>query len=201
MWWFQISKRQKELNQELGSYLDERKGGSQSFFKSIESLIPKFSSSDNVPEVSEVGATVVEDGAPKKKSFFWFLFSKAKNKEYDEEDLEEIEHVEEEIQHIEEQEGELQEEYEDLEEKRESLLQRLFFFLSGKKRVEEEFDEEEDFEQDDDATSIREQETRATLKIIHKWIGRLPPEQIDAFKRSPDFQKYKDLLEMYNLIK
>ena len=202
--WFAITKRQRELNNDLGSYLDQRKGSSQSFFKRVESLIPKFSSSDDVPEVSDIDATVVED-RPKKRSFFWFLFSRAKarDEEYDEEDLEEIEHVEEELENIEHQEEELEDEFEELEEKRESLLQRLFSFLSGKNKRDEEYEYEDEYEGEDvdDAASIREQETRTTLKIIHKWIGRLPPEQIDAFKRSPDFQKYKDLLELYNLIK
>lgn len=185
--------------------MNERKGESSSFFKNIEQLIPKFSSSERVPEVSDIDATVVDEEPQKRRSFFWFLFSRSKareQEEYDDEEIEEIENVEAQIKDIEAQEEELEEDYEELEEKREGLLQRLFSFLSGKRKdEEEEYDDEYEGEDVDDAASIREQETRATLKIIHKWIGRLPPEQIDQFKRSPDFQKYKDLLEMYNLIK
>lgn len=202
---FSISNRQKEFNDDLDSYISERKGTSQSFFKRVESLIPNFSSTKtSSQQVDDESEQYDDDMRPvKKRPFFWFLSSaKSRNKQYDEEELEEIEDVEEELEDIDHQEEELDEEYEELEEKRENLLQRLFSFLSGKKQpVEEEYEDEYEGEDVDDAASIREQETRATLKIIHKWIGRLPPDQIDAFKRSPDFQKYKDLLEMYNLIK
>ena len=60
----------------------------------------------------------------------------------------------------------------------------LDFFHTFRARDDvDEFDEVDDFPEQEqpDAISIREQETRATLKLIHKWISRLPPEQIDAY--------------------
>ena len=111
-------KRQRELNDDLDSYLSQRRGGSQSFFKRVESLIPKLSSSNkDVSPASRVNSEVFDDESPKKRrSFFWFLFSSSKSPEYDDEDLEEIEHVEEEIENIEAQEEAYEDEIEELDE-------------------------------------------------------------------------------------
>lgn len=181
---------------DMQAYLDKRISGSSSqssFFKKVDSLIPRRSTSDRVPDVDNVNSTVYAEDKPK-KSFFWFL--SFKSSKANEQDLEEIE---EEIE-------EVDEEVEELENVREGLLTRFFRLLRGGNR-EPDYDEDGDIDPDVVASQIGESkealenETRAVLKIIHKWLGKLPPEQITAFRRSPDFNRYKDLLDKYNLIK
>jgi hypothetical protein len=42
---------------------------------------------------------------------------------------------------------------------------------------------------------------KETIKILHTWLEKLPPEKIAEFKRSPDFEKYKAGLRKLGLIK
>ena len=56
-------------------------------------------------------------------------------------------------------------------------------------------------EQISTSASILKEDTRHVLKSIHKWLSKLSPEHIDSFRRSPDFIKYKEILEEYDLIK
>ncbi len=191
---------QRDFNTDMQSYLDRRVKGSSSssFFKRVDNLIPKRSSSDRVPRVDTGDATVYEDGP--KRSFFWFLsFRSAQKKDLSEEDVEEIEEVEEELE-------EVNHEVEELEDVREGLLSRFFRLLRGGNRQDDNI-EGEDVPEDivaqqlSDSREALENETRMVLKLVHKWLGKLPPEQITAFRRSPDFNRYKDLLDKYGLIK
>lgn len=194
--------RQRELNSELDDYLRKRLNGSQtSFFKKVDALIPRIRSSEKVPDVHSTESTVVET---KRKSFFWWLFSSKHSSDEIEDAIDDFPaDVKEDVKAVEHQIEEVDAEVEDLEEEREGLLSRLFSVLFGKK---ESFDEEEvpldevDAQIADEHRKLRD-ETRATLKLIHKWISKLSPEQIDAFKRSPDFERYKELLKRYDLIK
>ena len=211
-----ISKKQRDFNDDMGAYLDSRNTKSDSdsvpFFKKVDSLIPirkAFSSSSDkdVPQLSNaIESTVYDDDA--KPSFFGrivalFGSSSSSARDLDEEVETMPEDIQEEIHEIEDEITEVDQEVEELEEKRESLIKRFFsiFRSNRSKPIEEEepFEHAEDVELD--PNEVLKAETRQTLKIIHKWISRLPPEQIDAFKRSPDFARYKELLEKYNLLK
>ncbi|MGM5479844.1 MAG: hypothetical protein ACQESC_00100 [Nanobdellota archaeon] len=195
-----ISKRQKELNESLGSYLSKRKseGHNFSFFKKVDSIIP--SSSQSVPKVDESQATVYDNTSRKKRFSLFSLFSRGSKNPTEYESADELdEDVSEEIDEVEEEISEVDDQAESIETKRTSLFSRLFSFLSGRSKEdipEEEIAEEVETESDELYT-----ETRDALKIIHKWINRLSPQQIESFKRSPDFDKYKDILDKYNLIK
>lgn len=198
-----INKRQRELNNDLGAYLERRRPAdysSSGFFKRVDSIIPRSKAksprSEAVPDVDDINSTVYERPT---RSWFWFLFSSPRRKSSDElseEAEEELEHVEEEIE-------EVDEEAHEIEDRRESLLTRFFNILRGGRR--------EEYEEDIPEEVVRQTinpggdelsaETREVLKLIHKWISRLSPEQIAAFKRSPDFKRYKDLLDQYGLIK
>ncbi|MGV8168687.1 MAG: hypothetical protein ACP5N3_01385 [Candidatus Nanoarchaeia archaeon] len=45
------------------------------------------------------------------------------------------------------------------------------------------------------------EDMKETIKILHKWLEKLPPDKIYEFKRSPDFEKYKEGLRKLGLIK
>ncbi|MFW5866136.1 MAG: hypothetical protein ACOCU6_03520 [Nanoarchaeota archaeon] len=205
-----INKRQKELNDDLGSYIERRKMGgfsTNSFFKKVESLIPSKSNSGSVPWVNDVESTVYEKPSPKRFSLLSIFSRGSCNvREYESAEHDIDEGVKEEIEEVEHEIEDVDSESEEIERNRTSLFERLFSFLSSRPRNEA-------YEGDISEEVIREQvkvqeerdelykETRDTLKVIHKWINRLSPNQVEAFKRSPDFQRYKNLLDRYNLIK
>lgn len=200
------------MNDDIGSYLERRhsgdSSGSSSFFKRVESLIPSRAGSESVPDMHDTEATVYDK--PKKKRFSLLsIFSRGSRdpKEYEEGDEELDESDREGLQELEHEIDDVEQQSEELEEKRSGLFSRLFSFLNFGGRSRGEY--EEDIPEDQVKEQLKAQEekdslykeTRETLKILHKWINRLPPQQIEAFKRSPDFQKYKELLDKYNLIK
>ncbi len=89
----------------------------------------------------------------------------------------------------------------ELEEVRESLWERftgMFRSYERRHRLEEKAMDLETYERD---VLHDEEEVRKTLKTIHKWLERLPMEEKQAFRRSPDFQEYKALLEKYSIAK
>lgn len=122
----------------------------------------------------------------------WRLFSMFKKRDkaqYEEED-EDYSDDEVEIEAIDEMEDEL-------ENRRESVFRRFFKKLRRKNKHEIEDDgiyeaEEEEFDLD---------EIKEVIKITHKWLEQLPPETIERFKRSDDFQKYKKILKRLEMIK
>ncbi len=89
----------------------------------------------------------------------------------------------------------------ELEEVRASLWERftgMFRSYERRHRLEEKALDLETYERD---VLHDEEEVRKTLKTIHKWLERLPMEEKQAFRRSPDFQEYKTLLEKYGVAK
>lgn len=192
----------------MSAYLERRRvvsDDSDGFFKKVDSLIPKRSKRvESVPDVDDINPTVVD--RPKKKSWFWALFS-SDSKFPDEEDLDDLPINErEEVHDIEDEIEDIDQEVDDLEEKREGLFSRLFGILRGRPK-EESYGE--DIPPEVVAQAMGEhqkneeliKDTRLVLKSIHRWLSKLPPEQIESFKRSPDFVRYKDLLDKYGLIK
>ncbi|MBN1175977.1 hypothetical protein JXA48_05015 [Candidatus Woesearchaeota archaeon] len=210
-----ISRKQRDFNDDMGAYLANRNSRSDSesgsFFKKVDSLIPikkvfSPSSDKDVPHLSNaIESTVYEqDENPSFFSRIIAMFSSSSSpRDLDEEIDDFPEDIQEEIHEIEDELDDVEHEVEELEEKRESLIKRFFsIFRSNRSSVEEEMpDFEHSHDVELDPAEVLKAETRQTLKIIHKWISRLPPEQIDAFKRSPDFNRYKELLEKYNLLK
>ncbi|MGE0793175.1 MAG: hypothetical protein AB7V77_03295 [Candidatus Woesearchaeota archaeon] len=182
-------------------YLQSRlnKKDSNSFFKKVESLIPKKTTKKEFSSDS----LVYEDEKPKRSflsKIFARFYSNDNNLEEIEDDL--SEDVKEQVEEIEEEIETVDEAVEELEEKREGLLRRFFKMLFGiNEPVEEDIDVDLVQKQVKTSEEILKEETRAVLKSIHKWLSRLPPEYIDAFRRSSDFTKYKDLLEKYDLIR
>ncbi len=60
--------------------------------------------------------------------------------------------------------------------------------------------EQEEYEEMPQQTNQTE-ELKETIKILHKWLEKLPPEKIQEFKNSEDFLKYKEALKNLGLIK
>ena len=79
-----------------------------------------------------------------------------------------------------------------------SLISWLFRFKRKPKITEEDFDEVEIQEEtpDVDLESCRE-----AIKILHKWVEKLDPDTLNRFKRSEDFEKYKEALKNLKMIK
>jgi hypothetical protein len=195
-----------DFNKDFDNYISSRKNANQfNFFKKVESLIPK-KSIFSKKKKNDFEDDYVEEKP--KKTFFSNLFKKKKNikKNYDDEDsMEKIppKKIKKEVEQLEQEVEDFTEAQDELEQRREGLFKKMFRVIFG---VNEKF-EEEDIDPSLIKTEVKKeedilkQETRATLKIVHKWISRLSPEQIDAFRRSPDFVKYKELLERYDLLK
>lgn len=205
-----IARRQKNFNDDMGAYLERIKSSSDdstNFFKRVDSLIPKRSKrTESVPEVDDLNSTVVNGS--KKTFWLWTLFS-SKNNSFEDEDIEVLpDDVKEEAYDLEEEIEEIDSEVEDLEDARDSLFSRLLSLFTFSKKTNQD-DYSEDISPDLVAKTLSESqrnedlinETRVVLKSLHRWLSKLSPEQIDSFKRSPDFHRYKDLLDKYGLIK
>jgi hypothetical protein len=203
-----IAKRQKSFNDEMGAYIERRRESSDDsnvFFKKVDSLIPKRKKSvESVPDVDDINSTVVD--RPRKQSWFWALFS-SKSEFPEEEDLDSLPVHDRKVAHdIEDEIEEVDSEVEELEERRDGLFSRLFALIRGRPKEDSYGD---DIPEDVVAQAMGEnqrnedliKDTRLVLKSIHRWLGKLPPEQIESFKRSPDFIRYKELLDKYGLIK
>ncbi|MEM3373865.1 MAG: hypothetical protein QXE31_01460 [Candidatus Woesearchaeota archaeon] len=65
---------------------------------------------------------------------------------------------------------------------------------------EAEFDEEEE-ETIEEKKEILPDDIKEVLKIQNKWLSKLPKEVLHEFKNTEDYQKYKETLKKYNLIK
>lgn len=92
----------------------------------------------------------------------------------------------------------------DLAEKEKGLIARFFNKLFGSSKVpelEDDFDDEPIIPQKSQEDLAIEEETREVLRLLHKWLSRLPPEQIYAFRRSEEFERYKTLLQHYGVAK
>jgi hypothetical protein len=66
--------------------------------------------------------------------------------------------------------------------------------------------QDDDYEMMEGATQttaqpVLDEEVKDVLKITFKWLKMMDPETIDEIKRSPDFEKYKKVLDKYGLIK
>ena len=107
-------------------------------------------------------------------------------------EMKEIERLEEEYEDLDEMEEDVEELEEQIDRKKENIFKRMFGMF--KFEPKEEIDEfEEEFELNEDIKDI--------IKILTNWIKQLPPEKLKSFKESEDFERYKEILKRYNLIK
>ena len=111
----------------------------------------------------------------------------------------EIEETEKEIIDKEEEIKGIRDEEAELIEEREGMLKKFFGKINIFKRTPMETVElpAEDYEQE----PVLDEDVIEVLKIMHKWLEQLPPSKKRSFKASKDFQKYKEVLDKYGLIK
>jgi TolA-binding protein len=111
-----------------------------------------------------------------------------------------IEETEEQIVQKEDEVRELQQEEEVLVERRESQLSNFFNkinFLKKKQQAQAEPAQEDNGKYE----PVLDEDVIEVIKICHKWLNELPPGKKRSFKASSDFQKYKEVLEKYGLVK
>ncbi|MGV8163144.1 MAG: hypothetical protein ACP5N2_07475 [Candidatus Nanoarchaeia archaeon] len=82
-------------------------------------------------------------------------------------------------------------------EKKEGGFMNKLFNFGNKKQ---------DQEREDNAMLVQQQQQniedlKETIKVLHRWLEKLPPDKIYEFKKSPDFEKYKEGLRKLGLIK
>lgn len=172
-----------DFNDELDRYIEKRRSA-KPFYKDILKQKKKqdYASSDK------------EEG---RKMIFGFLRRRIPTDEEIQEKLEQEKMKRQEAQMDQQDQMEPEEEfYEEEPELREGPVKRLvrkLFFT----RVDEEYEEMPEEIQEEDET----QELKETIKVLHRWLEKLPPEQITAFKNSEDFEKYKEALKKLGLTK
>jgi hypothetical protein len=135
------------------------------------------------------------DERREKRSFFKRFFSwrqSRKPKTVEEKRERELEDIEHDIEVIEEEE-------EDLEEVREGLMTKFFKLLRGSPSEQEEqsFEEEvpDGVEEEEEVDVVEREKVKELVKIQHKWIQELGTKDLSRFRRSPDFERYKELLQ------
>lgn len=158
----------------------------------VDSLLSKKDTSNDVPRVDDVETTVVatDHKLPWWKSLFTRSVSEDVFEDQQRDDYSDnyADDVQEEV----DQEGYAP--------KKRGFFSWLF---GSNKPVEEDIDSEvlsSTVQEESEHEKLIDQ-TRTVLKDLHKWLSKLPPEQVDAFKRSPDFERYKELLDKYGLIR
>jgi hypothetical protein len=62
-------------------------------------------------------------------------------------------------------------------------------------------DEDEEMMDATPQQPVLDEDVKEVLKITFKWLKRMDPDTIDEIKASPDFEKYKQVLDKYGLIK
>ncbi|MCF7866591.1 hypothetical protein K9M18_04130 [Candidatus Woesearchaeota archaeon] len=163
-----------EFNKDLDNYLDKKREGPSGSDTLRSGALRLFSFfTKRIPSDDEVQAKQAARVAAKER---------------------EMEVMEEEIEEIHETEDVL-------ETHREGIVYRFLkvLRLTGRK----EYVDDEDLEEAIVEQRVIETEEmfKDTLKSLHKWLEELPPDKMEQFKRSEDFEKYKAALRKVGLIK
>ncbi len=190
------------INKDLDKYLNNRRSKEEGRFFSAPKVKLVKEEPEEVPQdlrSDEVRVVINKPG-------FWERMFGPKEKIVEEdlspEEMARLEAMEQEIEKVEEAEEAHPEMTEELEEVRESLLERFFNMFRGfqhRHRLDERA-EAIDYIEDEVVPKIDE-DVKRVLKLVHKWLGKLPKRQKDEFKKSNDFIEYKALLEKYGVAK
>ena len=199
----------KEFNKELSGYIGKKRTG-RSLFDSLKRRTAK----KPVEKPKTVGPMQVEVEY-KKPGLLSKLFSfrrglikeAEKTEDLSPEEMaklkgmeDDIEDTENEIVEKEAEVKEIKQKEEKLVEKRESMLTKFFEKVNVFKRkpMEAVQHHSDEYEKEE---PVLDQEVIEVIKIAHKWLGELTPGKKRSFKASADFQKYKEVLEKYGLVK
>lgn len=182
----------------MDEYLDRLYGKKERYIDTVKKQKKKAPAAKVPDSVSEEEIFVEYDDARPSMGFSsWLsgLFSSRLEDEKVPEDLPETEAKV--LEDMEEDIEELDAEIEELEEERESLWSRFLRSMRSSRRSEGEIKDD----LLDEVVPVMDEEMKETLKLLHKWLEKLPPSDMNAFKRSDDFQRYKSMLEKYGLVK
>lgn len=201
----------KDFNKDLGTYIEKRKAREADPRKGFSFKMPFAAKKKAEEEVPDIGPTEVHVEY-KQPGFLKRLFTFRRDlikeasqaEELTPEEMAKLRMMEDDIEETEkeiiEKEGEIKEikqEEEELIERREGLLTRFFGKINIFKRrpmkiVEMPVEEEE---------AVLDEDLIDVIKISHKWLEQLTPIKKRSFKASKDFQKYKEALKKYGLIR
>jgi hypothetical protein len=186
----------KSFNDDMDDYLDRLYGKKERYVDSVKRQKKK-PVVEKVPELSEEEVYVeYEDAKAGVDVRAWLsgLFRR-RIPEAVPEDLPENEAVV--LEELEDEIEEVDHEIEELEVVRESLWERFMNRLRRSGRSEGDLKDE----LLDEVVPVIDEDVKETLKMLHSWLERLPPGEMQSFKRSDDFQQYRVMLEKYGLIK
>ena len=199
----------KEFNKELAGYIGKKRIG-RSLFDSL-----KRSSAKKPAEKPKTVGPMQVEVEYKKPGLLSKLFSfrrglikeAEKSEDLSPEEMaklhgmeDDIEDTEKEIVEKEEEVKEIKQKEEKLVEKREGMLTKFFEKVNVFKRkpMEAVQHQSDEYEKEE---PVLDQDVVEVIKIAHKWLGELTPGKKRSFKASADFQKYKEVLEKYGLVK
>ena len=135
-----------------------------------------------------------EDDIRKEKKSFWNFFTDAFRTKMEEDEGMEPEELKEEAEEFEDEYQGLEGMEEEIEERKEGIFNKIARFFSTEKNEPEIIEEvAEEFTLNED---IRE-----AFKVLTKWLEKLPEKELNKFKESEDFEKYKAVLRKYNMIR
>ena len=194
----------KKFNMEMGAYLRSRRREEEDRGEIQEFRARKQRSQEQVPDMRP-GEVHVEYERP---GFFRRLFS-GKRREVIErsedltpEEKQKLMEMEAKVEGIEDQMDEIEDMEEDLEVQRESLISRILKGIGFKREPGEDIDEYDEAEYlRKDASGAVDDDVKEVLKIAHVWLEQLSPKKKAAFKESDDFNRYKNILVRYGLIR
>jgi hypothetical protein len=167
----------QDFNNDLDSYISRRRADRKPFEKTMQILKEKVKKSKEP-----------YDEEPKQTGKISMMFRKRIPTE--EEVMHQKKTEKKEIEELEEEDEVIAEEMEELD-KKPGFFSKLF----GKGK-QDEFEEEEVEQVDPEIETLKD-----TIKILHSWLEKLPPEQVQKFRNSPDYEKYKEALRKLKLIK
>lgn len=181
----------------MDDYLERMRQSKGSSFQILSKKKNKSEKVEKVPNFSEEEIYVEYEEPSGFKAWFTSLFSPSRNQsDILDEDL--PEEIREDLEGLEDEMEDIEEEIEDLEEKRENALVRFLNTMRLSRRRKQSPTKDELLEE---VVPVIDEDVKETLKILHKWLERLPNHELRAFKTSEDFQKYRNILEKYDLIK
>ncbi|MBR9693001.1 hypothetical protein GOV07_03670 [Candidatus Woesearchaeota archaeon] len=194
------------INKDLDKYLSGRRAkeeGTGLFSIKRKKPKPVKEEPQEVPEGLKTDSVhVLEDREP---TLWERLFKKEEEivtEDLSEEEMTRLEAMEVEIERVEAAEEAHPEMVEELEEVRESLIDRFLNTLRGfqhRRRMDRKAEELEYIAEE--VVPRIDEDVKRVLKLVHKWLAKLPKRARDDFKKSNDFIEYKNLLEKYGVAK
>lgn len=175
----------EDFNKDMDSYIQRKRKGITNFSK---------------PKPSRIFVNEKAENTKKSPSLFNAFRRRIPSDEEFEQRIKKIKRNQD-LESLEENIEEIQEKEDEMEEKREGIVKRFLKLL--RRPVKDNYSDEEEIVHASEMNKAEKDidQLKNVVKITHKWLERLPPEELNAFKKSEDFQKYKDALKQLKLIK